>query len=148
MRIIFGIVVFQILAFMLGCASYESATVSESEQSLADIKKSIVSLMGDPRIVSENQREFTSQYFAKKPDPKVDFDPQKVNIRHYAVMTILGARRPYDIEIKAFVERRQGRVYIIDGQDSEVAKKLAKELKDRLNQSRENRNLIDDFRAF
>ena len=69
-------------------------------------------------------------------------------VRHYAVMTILGARRPYDIEIRAFVERKRGKEYDSQGEDSDVARRLAKELKDKLNQSRDNRNLIDDFRAF
>ena len=130
---------------VLGCAT-DSASVNEPEQSLAEIKKAIVSIMGDPRKLSENQREFTSQYFGRKPNG--NFDPLKAKERLYAVMTILGARRPYDIEIHAFVEKRVGKTYVEAGEDSVMSNKLAKELQEKLNQSRDGRNMIDGFRAF
>ncbi len=142
MRFLLGL----ICCLFMGCASEETVTLSDGEQSLAELKKAIVAVMGDPRKLSENQREFTSQYFSKKADPT--FDPEKSKERLYATMTVLGARRPYDIEIRAFVERKVGKHYELYGEDSPTAKKLAKELKEKLNQSRDGRNVIDDFRAF
>jgi hypothetical protein len=143
MRILLGF----IFCLLAGCASDEAVTLTDGpEQSLAEIKKAIVSVMGDPRKVSENQREFTSQYFSKKADS--NFDPEKSKERVFAKMTVLGARRPYDVEIRAFVEKRVGKHYEPDGEDTATAKKLAKELKEKLNQSRDGRNVIDDFHAF
>ena len=135
-----------LILLFVGCASEETATITEGEQSLIEIKKAIVAIIGEPKHVSENQREFTSKFFNK--DPNLNVDPEKAKVRFYTVMAIQGPRRPYDIEIRAFVEQRVGKEYEEVGEDSDVAKKLAQQLKDRLNQSREGRNLIDDFRAF
>lgn len=134
-----------LVIFLLGCAT-DSILVNEPEQSLAEIKKAVIAIMGEPRKLSENQRQFTSQYFSRTPDAK--FDPLKSKERLYAVMTILGARRPYDVEIRALVEKRRGKTYEEVGEDVAMSKKLAKELQERLNQSRDGRNMIDDFRAF
>jgi hypothetical protein len=134
------------LVLSLGCATEETAIISDGEQSLAEIKKAIIAVIGEPRKVSENQREFTSQYFSKKEDP--NFDPLKSKTRLFTTMAILGPRRPYDIEIRAFVEVKIKGSYEQDGEDSETAQKLAKLIQEKLNQSREGRNLIDDFRAF
>lgn len=128
-----------------GCAN-DAVQLEEGEQSLAEIKRAIVSVMGDPRAVSQNQREFTSQYFSRKAD--ANFNPIKSKERAYAIFSILGTRRPYNIEIHVLVERRSGRIYVESGEDTPSAQKLVLELKNRLNQSREGRNLIDDFRAF
>lgn len=134
------------LAFLLtGCAN-TAVQLEEGEQSLAEIKRSIVAVMGDPRIVSENQREFTSQHFSRNADPK--FNPQTSKERAYATFLILGTRRPYNVEIHVFVEKKSKKGYVKAGEDTHSAEKLAIELKNRLNQSREGRNLIDDFRAF
>lgn len=141
-RVLLGL----LCCFFVGCATDEAITLSDGEQSLAEIKKAIVGVMGDPRRVSENQREFTSQYFSKKADPS--FDPEKSKERMFATMLVLGARRPYDIEIRAFVEKKIGKHYELSGEDTPTAKKLAKELKEKLNQSRDGRNIIDDFHAF
>lgn len=123
-----------------------TVTISEENQSLGEIKRALTAIMGEPRSVSGNQREFTSQYFGRKEDPK--FDPTKAKERLFAKFLILGDRRPYDIEITVYSEERTGRTYQVIGTDPTMAKALAKELETRLNQSRDGRNIIDDFRAF
>jgi hypothetical protein len=128
--------VFLVLFFLLGCQSPNTANF-ESEASLADLKKAIVSAIGEPKAVSENQREFTSQFYGRKSGKE----------RLYSVVTILGARRPYEIDIKVFVEQKTGKNYEQIGEDPTVAKKLKSDIEARLH-SRENRNVIDDFRPF
>lgn len=130
---------------LVSCAT-GSYKVAELNQSLGDIKRAVTSVIGEPRVLSENQRTYLSQYFSRKPDPK--FDPMKSSERMYAKIVILGDRRPYDIEIQVLVEERDESSYVSAGVDMDQAKKIAKDLRQKLNQSREGRNVIDDFRAF
>lgn len=118
---------------------------TDANFSLAEIKSAIKKISGNIRSVSENQRTLVSQYFS--PDGEPDFDPQKSPTRAFAVFTILGGR-PYDIEVKVMVERRKGLTYLSLGEDQELAKMILDDLIARLNQSQENRNIIDHYRAF
>ena len=68
-----GVLVLQVF-ILWGCASGDY-TVEDQNKSLGQIKNAIVAIMGDPRHLSENQREYTSQYFSRKDDAK--FDPEK-----------------------------------------------------------------------
>ena len=120
-----------------GCV-HDDLKIEESDKSLGDIKKAIVSVIGEPRKLSQNQREFTSQYT----------EDGGLRGRYYYVITILGPRRPYDIEIRAFTETRSGKTFEPLGESTSLAKKVLKELQTKLHQSRDGRNLIDDFRAF
>lgn len=120
--------------------------IADQNLSLVDIKKAVTAVIGEPRAVSENQRTFLSQYFSRKPDPK--FDAQKSKERLYAKVAILGDRRPYDVEVEVVVEEREQNSYYATGNDSTEAKKLGKDIRTRLNQGRDDRNVIDDFRAF
>ena len=128
-----------------GCVS-TGYLIKEQNLSLGDIKKSVASVIGDPRKVSENQRTYLSQYFSRNPNPK--FDPEKSFERAYAKVVVLGERRPYDVELEVVVEQKESSRYVEVGNDMLEAKKLGKILKTKLNQGREDRNVIDDFRAF
>lgn len=130
---------------MFGCA-VGGSKIEESDQSLGEIKKAIVSIIGEPRKLSENQREFTGQYVERK--SAASSKDTKHNDRYYYQITILGSRRPYDIEVRAFSETKVGKTYKEAGEDSMLANKLARELEQKLNKGRDGRNLIDDFRAF
>lgn len=130
-------VVFSVLT--LGCAQ-DQIKAEESETSIGEIKKAVVSVIGSPREISQNQREFTSQYS--------DLPNTKPSERVYYIVTILGARRPYEVEVKALVEQRQGKAYREVGEDARLAQKLLKDIQNKLHQGRDGRNLIDDFRAF
>jgi hypothetical protein len=120
--------------------------ISEQNLSLGEVKRIITSVIGDPRILSENQRTFYSRYFSRNGDPK--FDPERAKERLYAKVVVLGDRRPYDLEVEVMVEERAGKGYQEVGTDALEAKKLGKDLRSRLNQGRNERNAIDDFRAF
>lgn len=142
---IFGAICLVLAIFLSGCVS-DPNIVDADEFSLADAKRAVLSLMGDPRATSENQREFTSQYFSKQADPK--FDANKAPRRWYSVVTVLGARRPYSIEVHAYSEVKRSGVYMNEGEDFDLGKTIAQQIRKRLNQSRDGRNVIDDFRAF
>ena len=123
----------------IGCAQ-EQIKAEENEVSIGDLKKAIVSVIGSPRDLSQNQREFTSQYS--------DLPNTKPKQRVFYKVTVLGSRRPYEVEVKAFVEQRQGSTYEEVGEDQKLAQRLLKDIQEKLHQGRDGRNLIDDFRAF
>ncbi|MGZ3743447.1 MAG: hypothetical protein ACXWRE_16910 [Pseudobdellovibrionaceae bacterium] len=64
-------------------------------------------------------------------------------------VTILGDRRPYDIQIEVVVEiRDHSGVYQVVERDDTKARKIALEVQKALVQSRDNRNIIDDFKPY
>ncbi len=134
------------IALLVSSCISNAYRIKEQNLSLGDIKKSVASVIGEPRKTSENQRTYVSQYFSRTPNPK--FDPEKSTERAYAKVVVLGDRRPYDVELDVIVEQRDGNRYVEVGTDLSEAKKLGKDLRSKLNQSREDRNVIDDFRAF
>ncbi|MEZ0392662.1 MAG: hypothetical protein ACAH59_10625 [Pseudobdellovibrionaceae bacterium] len=134
-----------LMALALGCAT-EGYRIKNQNLSLGDIKRAVEAAIGEPRTISENQRTFYSQYFSRKPDPK--FDPVKSKERAYAKVVILGDRRPYEVDVEVLIEVRDSRGYVQSGTDLSEAKKVGKEIRAKLNLSREDRNVIDDFRAF
>lgn len=130
---------------LAGCAS-SGYIIDSQNYSLGELKKILISLTGEPRKISENQRTFYSRYFSRKNDPK--FDPEKSKERLYAKIVILGDRRPYDVEVQVYSEVKEGSTYVDAGPDEIETNKLGRDIKTRLHQSREDRNVIDDFRAF
>lgn len=129
-----------------GCATGD-VRLREQDKSINLIRTTIQNMMAPrPRIISQNLREYTSQYFSRKEDDS--FDPQTSAERAYAHFVVLGDRRPYNVDITVTVERRQGSRYVKVGTDKKLANELLVELRTRLHQSQEDRNLIDGFRAF
>jgi hypothetical protein len=131
---------------LFGCASEEENSIEASESSLMQIRRAVVSVIGEPRSISENQREYFSKYYPKGQDLK--FDPEKSKQRLYTHVTILGARRPYTIETKVLIEAWSTEGFEPVGEDTDLALKATKEIRDKLNQRRDGQNIIDDFRAF
>jgi len=134
------------LAFVFFACASQVYRIANQDISLADMRRAVVSVVGDPRELSQNQRVYFSQYFSRKPDPK--FDPEKSKERLYAKVSVLGDRRPYNIEVEVLIEKRDFGEYVLAGLDYPLAQKIGKDIRSKLNQSRENRNAIDDFRAF
>ncbi|MFN7729904.1 MAG: hypothetical protein ACK5P7_12170 [Bdellovibrio sp.] len=130
--------------FSGGCVT--GHLIKEADRSLPEIKNAIYATMGQPREVATNEREFESVYFSKK---KIqNFDPEKSKERNYAKVTVLGDRRPYDIQVQVFLEERVNGNYEDAGLDEELSDQIAEEIKKALRKSRDQRNVIDDFRAF
>lgn len=121
--------------------------IKEAPHSLSEIKGAIAAVVGEPRGKSSNGREIESEYFSKKKNDS-KFDPEKSKFRRYAKVTILGDRRPYDIQVQVFIEERIGGQYEEAGQDDDFADEVGAQIKAQLSKSRDGRILIDDFRAF
>jgi hypothetical protein len=148
MKLLFWVIATLVLT---SCASTSRSEVGvvlpENNFSLNDIRTAIQNVIGGkPRYISENFREIKSDYFSRKRE--IDFHPLYSKERSYAHFIILGERRPYDIKIIVYVESRTKAGFEQIGIDQSFARKVGKELLDKLNQSRDNRNVIDDFRSF
>lgn len=111
---------------------------------------SIQSLPIGLRSSSSNGRELLSQYFVLKSGKYQE--AINLPVRWSAKIVLLGERRPYEVEIYVFKERRmegsQGVEYQIEGQDFRLAKRVKDQLLQKLAQRREDLNIIDDFRVF
>lgn len=135
-----------LVSFILGCAG-PGAYVNESDISLTETRKALVKLYGEPRSLSQNGREFITQYMDKK--GRVLESAKKGKERRYAHIKILGERRPYDILVNVVVQGQTSPgFYETLADDEPLSEQLAAEIKKELLKSLENRNIIDDFNAF
>ena len=97
------------------------------------------------REESPNGRTMTSHYFNPT---NFDQDGAELQERAYGVVTILGSSRPYKLDVQVFHETKSGSVYEKAEKDSDLSQKLGERLKRALADRREDRNAIDEFRAF
>ncbi len=139
-----------ILALVIGlssCATHqEGALLEETPLNMTESRKVVISVIGKPREISENGRELFSEFYDSR---GLDYDPGKSGKeRFFTQVLILGDRRPYDIRVIVPVEEKQGRGFTLVGYDNEKAKRLSEKIKKALNLSRDNRNFIDDFKAY
>jgi len=119
----------------------------ETPLNISETRRAVVSVIGQPRLTSENGRELVSKYY----DRKGNSDDQTKNARERLSthVTVLGDRRPYDIQIEVVVEiRDKSGTYQIVERDDYRAEKIAQDIQKALVQSRDNRNIIDDFKPF
>ncbi len=130
----------------MGCAG-PGHYIHESDVSLTETRKSLVKLYGEPRSLSQNGREILTQYMDKK--GRVLEGMKKAKERRYAHIKILGDRRPYDILVNVVVEAQNFEgTYDDIGDDAYLSEMLVREIKTELRNTKENRNIIDDFNAF
>lgn len=119
----------------------------ETPLNLSETRRVITVVIGEPRGVSQNGREILSKYYDKRNKliEKMDMARERL----YTQVTVLGDRRPYDIQVEVFVEGRtsDGGFESID-RDDDRASVIAEKIRQALNQSRDKRNVIDDFRSF
>jgi len=134
------------LFFTTGCRT-GGVILRETPLSISETRRIIVSIIGEPRSLSQNGRELESKYFDKKNQPIEKMDMARE--RFYTHVTVLGDRRPYDIQVEVLVEGRveNGQFELVDRDDGRAAV-LAEKIRVALNQSRDTRNVIDDFRSF
>ena len=128
----------------VGCQT--TSAIQNVSLSYNAIKTVVVStLPAAVRRESSNGRTMTSGFF----DP-VTLKPEKPNskVHGYAVITVLGSSRPYNIEVKGFTEEKDKDGYEPLGENRELSNRLAERLRAALADRREDRNVIDDFRAF
>lgn len=143
---IFFFILFLVASILLsGCAS--KFRIQNVMLPLTTVKKVVISQMpmGSVKHESLNGRELTSHYF----NPK-DFDEDATDRveRAYAKVVILGAGRPYSVDVIVYREKRTKGKYTLIGEDRKLTKELSERIRDALADRREDRNIIDDFRAF
>ncbi|WP_413583070.1 hypothetical protein [Bdellovibrio sp. HCB288] len=132
--------------FVIGCQT-TGVVLRETPLNVSETRKVIVSVIGEVRSISENGRELFSRYYDRRGNPIQNMDMAKE--RYYSHLIVLGDRRPYDISVDVLVEARDqdGGWDLVDHDDQKAAV-LADKVKKALNQSRDSRNIIDDFRSF
>lgn len=131
--------------FILGCET-PGIVVRETPLNISETRKVVVSIIGNPRRLSENGREIFSEYYDRK-GFKSD-NVERAKERMYTRIIILGDRRPYDIKVEVLVERKiQDDKYELVDKDDKKAEIIAAKLKEALYESHNRRNVIDDFRA-
>lgn len=135
-----------LVSFIMGCAG-PGTYIHESDISLTESRKALVKLYGEPRSISQNGREFLTNYMDKK--GRILESVKKAKERRYAHIKILGERRPYEILVNVVVQAQsEPGVYETLDDDEALSDQLAVEIKKELLKSLENRNIIDDFNAF
>lgn len=141
-------IIFLIFNFILGCTTTGSLTIDNLQVSIGDLQKLVTSQLPlGLRQQSQNGREFSSEYFVVKQGDYV----QAVSSarRNYAKISILGDRRPYNLEIIVFAEERDGSgQYRVVKYDEGMARVISRRIEQALHKRREDRNIIDDFRVF
>jgi hypothetical protein len=134
------------LLIFVGCQT-DRVFLRETPLNISETRRAVASVMGQPRATSENGREMLSKYY----DRKGNSEDQLKNARERLStrVTILGDRRPYDIQIEVVVEiRNREGVFQVVEKDKGRAEKIALDVQKALVQSRDNRNVIDDFRPY
>ena len=150
-------VLFFIAALLLsGCASFTTVQLDNVNLPITAIQKVVLkSLPQGKQKISSNLRIFTSKFFI--PSGKIKDWPKpkrSSRIRYYAIVTIFGDRRPYDVNVevirqtvvKSMIGER--RKFSDNGSDKRLAKILLEYIDELLIQSRRDLNIIDDFRVF
>lgn len=76
--------------------------IQDSNMPVADTRKMVTALFGKPRALSSNGRELFSSYHNRKFE--LLEDSTNVEERFFTKVTILGPRRPYEIQIQVVQE--------------------------------------------
>lgn len=135
------------VVFQLGCQT-DGVLLKDTPLNISETRKAIAGVIGQPRATSENGREMVSKYYDRKGNN--DETHMKTSRERLSThIAILGDRRPYDIQVEVVVEIRDkdGKYQVVE-RDESRALKISKDIQKALVQSRDNRNLIDDFRAY
>ena len=98
------------------------------------------------RQESMNGRELYSGYFSPK---DWEDDATEKSERAYAKAIILNDSRPYDVDPRVYREHKvKGSTYTALGEDKKLTRQLVERIREGLADRRDDRNIIDDFRAF
>jgi hypothetical protein len=135
-----------LLLFLMGCQT-QGVVLHDTPLNISETRRVIAGIIGEPRAVSENGREMVSQYYDRKGN--TDDKIKTARERRSTHITILGDRRPYDVQVEVVVEVRDHEgTYQVVGRDDARAEKIAQDIQKALVQSRDNRNIIDDFKPY
>jgi uncharacterized lipoprotein YmbA len=137
-----------LLVWLSGCASFNSYTIKDQNYALTEIKQIAGAAIGGIRTEENGGRDLISRYYTRQNINDFEVDFSKRNERLFTIVTILGDRRPYDIRITIVVEKKINGRFVEYSKDKRLAQRIGEELRNRLIESLEKRNVIDDFRVF
>lgn len=130
---------------MSGCRT--GIILRETPLGVSESRIAIVTVIGEPRQLTPDGRELFSKFYDKKGN--LISRLEMANERFYTLVSILGDRRPYDIQVEVVIEHRgEDGKFTFAEKDDAKARLIAEKIKKALNQSLGNRNVIDDFRSF
>ena len=129
----------------LGCTTL-GHRLTGIDRSVVEIRQAITKAIGEPVFVSPNGRSFKSKFFPRRAD--VTFNPLQAKERLFSEVTILGDSRPYDVDVLVYSQLKSGNGYSEATLDESQSRDLGLNIQYRLNQSRDEKNFIDDFRPF
>ncbi len=137
-----------VLILIFGCG--QAPVIPEANYSLEAIGKSIYKALLKVRKISQNRREYISDYLTL--DGKL-WDPLSNEVRRAtAKVLVLGERRPYIIEIQTIVEERPSNEPGYSARFKRVGKskalidQLAFRIQDDLRKNKDQS--LDDFKPF
>lgn len=144
-HLIKGLIFITFLFFIGACRT--GVLLKNTPLGLVETKKAIVEVIGNPRKVERGGRELISQYHDRSGQPFEE--NSKPNERYYTSVLIQGDRRPYDLEVEVVIEtmNEMNEFEAYDRSDG-MAYETVEKIRKVLNESREKRNLLDDFRPF
>lgn len=141
-----------LIIFLGGCTTGQ-VVLRDLDVPLYSIKKTIEnSLPVGKASESENGRVIRSKYFLKMGANYVD--ATKLNRRFYAIVELLGDRRPYKVTVRVIRQKRVKQngsllpVYSDIGNDEIQAKLISRNILKSLNKRLDGVNVIDEFRVF
>lgn len=146
MKILSQLLLLSLMLSIVGCRT-GGVILRETPMNVSETRRIIVAVMGEPRSVSQNGRELLSKYYDKNNKQITNMDMARQRL--YTHVTVLGDRRPYDVQVEVLVEERSpSGSFEMTRRDDVKAADVAEKIRQTLNQSRDNRNIIDDFRSF
>ena len=138
--------------FITGCST-SKVVLKDIDVPLFSIKKTIENnLPVGKASESENGRVIRSKYYLKLGEKYVD--ATKMSRRFYAVVELLGDRRPYKVTVRVFKQKRVKKdgallpAYADVGEDEIQSKISSRNILRGLNKRRDGVNVIDEFRVF
>ncbi len=138
-----------ILALTSQCSSAARGGVSGDElrRPLNDIRKAIyVTMQGKVKRKSENNRTYFSTFH--RPGQDLRLTAYKQPERAQLAITILGDRRPYKVAVVYKIDKLSGGEYRFDRYDKSLARQYLDKVEKYLASRPEERDIIDDFRAY
>lgn len=145
MRILFGAFLLISALWVTSC-QHGGVIIKETPVGITEVRRIVLMVIGEPRYSNPNGYEYSSKFYNKKGQPEERAD--QVRERYFTHISILGDRRPYDIRVQVYIEGRGPEGYEIIGQDDYKAAQIAEQIKTGMHESRDKRNVIDDFQAF
>ncbi len=132
--------------FLLTSCQTPGYYITDSPLQLPEIRKAVNVVMGKPRLVSTNGRELVSEYH----DGKFQSFEEKSKLRYQTKVTILGPRRPYDINVIVSMEQfeNQTQSFVLRGLDEGLSRQRAIILKKALNLSLDKQSGFDGDKPF